>query len=83
MRLRYPHARIHTFLYLIFLFGTFRVPAVVVIGVWFLAQVLGGLGSLGGGGGGIAWFEHLGGFLAGLLIFPWLAGRKGRRVTRW
>jgi len=81
--IRFPSARIHTFLYLIFVFGNFRIPAAVVIAAWLLMQILGGLGSLSGGAGGIAWFEHLGGFAAGVLLFPLLAGRRGRRVSRW
>jgi membrane associated rhomboid family serine protease len=81
--LRFPGARIHTFLYLIFLFGNFRVPAAVVIVAWLLMQVMGGLGSLAGDIGGIAWFEHLGGFATGLLAFPLLAGRRRRRGSRW
>jgi membrane associated rhomboid family serine protease len=81
--IRFPSARIHTFLYLIFLFGNFRLPAAVVIAAWLVMQILGGMGSLAGGSEGIAWFEHLGGFAAGALLFPLLAGRRGRRVSRW
>jgi membrane associated rhomboid family serine protease len=82
--LRFPAARIHTFVYLIFIFGNFRIPAAVVIGVWFLAQVLGSLTTLGSVEvGGVAWFEHLGGFVTGGVLFPLLAGRSGRRVSRW
>jgi membrane associated rhomboid family serine protease len=81
--LRFPTARVHTFLYLIFVVGNFRVPAAIVIAAWLVLQVVGGLGSLAGDVGGIAWFEHLGGFATGVLLFPLLAGRRGRRVARW
>lgn len=81
--LRFPGARIHTFLYLIFVFGNFRVPAAVVIAAWLALQLLGGVGSLAGDPSGIAWFEHLGGFVSGLVLFPLLAGRRGMRVSRW
>lgn len=76
----FPDAKVTTFLYLIFVTGSFRLPAAVVIGVWFLAQLL---GSLGGGGGSIAWFEHIGGFAVGLLLFPLIARRSALRSLRW
>jgi membrane associated rhomboid family serine protease len=76
----FPDAKVTTFLYLIFVTGNFRLPAAIVIGVWFLAQLL---GSLGGGGGPIAWFEHLGGFAVGLLAFPLIARRSALRSSRW
>jgi len=83
--LRFPGARIRTFTYLIFLFGNFRVPAAVVIGFWFLMQLLGGLGELGAapGGGGVAWFEHLGGFVSGLVLFPAFVRGRRWRSERW
>lgn len=82
--LRFPSARVHTLVYLIFIFGNFRVPAAIVISGWFLVQLFGGLGAVGGAAeGGIAWFEHLGGFVAGILLFPLLGGRRVTRPPRW
>ena len=54
-----------------------NVPAVVVVGVWFLFQVVNGLGMLGGGtGGGVAYAAHVGGFIVGFLtVRLWAAGR--------
>ena len=50
----------------------FRVPAVVLIGFWFLLQLFNGVTALGAtdvvGAGGVAWFAHIGGFVAGLLL---------------
>lgn len=55
------------------------VPAPLMIGVWFALNLISGLGTLGAesvGSGGTAWFAHLGGFLAGIvLIYPFLIGR--------
>jgi membrane associated rhomboid family serine protease len=67
--LRYPRARIHTFVFLFIIFTTIRVPAFIVIGIWFGTQVMSGVGALGvETGGGVAWFAHIGGFIAGVLI---------------
>ncbi len=67
--LKYPRARIHTFVFLIVIFTTIRVPAYIVIGLWFATQVLSGLGTLGTNtGGGVAWFAHIGGFITGILL---------------
>jgi membrane associated rhomboid family serine protease len=61
-----------------------RVPAYLVIGFWFILQLGNGLVSLGADGaatGGVAYFAHVGGFLAGLLLaLPvWFATRSRRR----
>ena len=67
--LRYPRARIHTFVFLLVIFTTVRVPAFIVIGIWFATQVMSGIGALGvDTGGGVAWFAHIGGFIAGVLL---------------
>lgn len=60
------------------------VPAILAIGVWFLFQLVNGLGMIGGaGGGGVAYAAHIGGFLAGLfLVKSFIPRRKygnGRR----
>ena len=60
-----PRNRILT---LVFIFLV-RVPAVVVLGLWFVLQFLSGIGSLGTtANGGVAVWAHIGGFLLGLLI---------------
>ena len=51
------------------LFGlTFTLPAWVLILEYFVLNFLNGIGSLGASGGGVAFFAHLGGFLAGLVL---------------
>jgi len=57
------------------------VPAIVAIGIWFVFQLINGLGMLGAGSqqGGVAYAAHIGGFLAGvLLVKPFAAGLKSR-----
>ncbi|NJN50615.1 MAG: rhomboid family intramembrane serine protease [Gammaproteobacteria bacterium] len=66
--LLYPRAHIHTFIFLGFYMTTVAVPAVFMLGYWFLLQVLGGLPATAGEGGGVAFWAHIGGFLAGVVL---------------
>jgi rhomboid family protein len=78
----HPGARIVSLVFLGFFFTTIEVPAIVFLPIWFLIQFFSGLASLGGpeDGGGVAWFAHIGGFVAGpLLLFLLGGGRPGRR----
>jgi len=76
----FPRSRILTLIPLFIIWFTARIPAVIFIGLWFLAQFLSGIGSLGAvNSGGIAWWAHVGGFLVGLL---WaLAMGRGSRTS--
>ena len=76
--LLFPRARVHTLLFFGFFWQIVRIPAVLVIGFWFLIQVFSGLSSAGTlQHGGVAWFAHVGGFLAGLLTIKfWLPQKK-------
>mgnify|MGYP001226023169 FL=1 len=58
------------FFFNLIIFITFiRVPAMVVIGIWFLSNLTAGLGTLGiEETGGTAWFAHLGGFVSGVVL---------------
>ncbi len=78
--LLFPRARVHTLLFFGFFWQVVRIPAVFVIGFWILIQVFSGLLSTGTlQHGGVAWFAHVGGFLAGLLtIRCWLPQKKIR-----
>jgi membrane associated rhomboid family serine protease len=64
----YPRARIETLLPLGFYFTTIAVPAYFMLGYWFLIQLLGGIPALAGAGGGVAFWAHVGGFLAGVIL---------------
>jgi membrane associated rhomboid family serine protease len=64
----YPRAHVHTLIFLGFFFTTVSLPAVAMLGYWFLIQVLGGLPALGGVSGGVAFWAHIGGFLAGVVL---------------
>ncbi|HEX9621045.1 MAG TPA: rhomboid family intramembrane serine protease [Polyangiaceae bacterium] len=68
------------------LFGFFFLvfPAWLVVGEWFLWQLIMGVGSLGAEGGGVAFFAHIGGFIAGLLgVRPFMAGRHKAEADQW
>ena len=70
--LLYPRARILT---LVFIF-VLPIPAVFVLGSWFVMQILAGMNALGAGlMGGVAWWAHIGGFLLGMLLTNFLARR--------
>jgi len=75
----YPRARVWTFFFLLIWWQVLPVPAVYVIGLWIAIQVLNGLTS-GQSGGGIAWFAHVGGFAAGLLLIFLFGGTRLRRA---
>ncbi len=74
--LLFPRARVDILVILIIIFKVLPVPAWLMLAVWFALQVFGGMGAQGDGGG-VAYWAHLGGFLAGVaLILPaWL--RRG------
>tara|TARA_B100001142_G_scaffold299898_1_gene324195 strand:- start:907 stop:1551 length:645 start_codon:yes stop_codon:yes gene_type:complete len=65
--LRFPKARVHVLAIIIIFITTFNIPAQIVLGIWFLMQISGGLSSLGiDTTGGVAWFAHIGGFITGV-----------------
>jgi membrane associated rhomboid family serine protease len=64
----YPRVNVHMLFWFGFYVTTFAVPAIWMLGYWFLLQMLGGLGSLGASGGGVAFWAHIGGFVAGALL---------------
>ncbi len=68
----YPGARIQSLVFLGFFYQLIAVPAVLVLGFWFVLQLIDGIGALGiaGGssGGGVAFFAHIGGFVAGMVL---------------
>jgi len=68
--LLFPHARVLVLIPLGIFTRVVRLPAVAVLGFWFLLQVLNLAASGGGGQGGVAWGAHLGGFVAGLVLIP-------------
>jgi len=65
----YPRVRVHMLIFLGFFITRAVVPAYLMLGYWFLLQILGGLPSLGGEDtGGVAVWAHAGGFVAGAVL---------------
>ena len=74
--LLYPRARVVTLLFIVIFFTIFELPALLVLGGWFVLQALYGASELAtpvGSGGGVAYFAHIGGFLFGLLLIKLFA----------
>lgn len=66
----FPGARVLSLVFLGFFYQLLEIPALIVLGFWFVLQLIDGVASLGGetAGGGVAFFAHIGGFVVGLLI---------------
>ena len=77
--LLYPGAQVLTLVFLLIFIRIMYLPAVVLLGIWFLMQVL-SAGS--GGGAGVAWWAHIGGFVVGLLLVRGFAVRLAPRTVR-
>lgn len=69
----HPSRRVHVW----FLFGIITLPAFLVVGLWFVFQIVNGMGALGGEeGGGVAYAAHIGGFIFGLILVKMFAKRS-------
>ena len=76
----YPWSRIRTFIFLGLFFTMTELPAPVFLVLWFVVQFFSGtlsLATAGAASGGTAWFAHVGGFAAGVVLALWLR-RSGR-----
>ncbi len=72
----FPRARVTTLIPALFLFFTVQIPAVLMLGYWFLIQFFSGVASLGvSNQGGVAWWAHIGGFLLGAVLVVGLRKR--------
>jgi membrane associated rhomboid family serine protease len=78
--LLYPRVRVHTLLFLGFYVTTVALPAYVMLGYWAILQLFGGLVVLSGvDRGGTAFFAHIGGFVAGLVLIRLFASEDALR----
>ena len=77
--LLFPKARVVTVIFLFVFFTIIEIPALIVLGLWFVQQIV--FGALDftqptGEGGGVAYFAHIGGFVFGMLLIRFLATRR-------
>jgi len=77
--LLYPRAQVLTLVPLGFFLQLMYLPAWLILGFWFVLQVISGSLGQAGLGGGVAWWAHIGGFVAGIL----LVGLFKRRSVRF
>jgi membrane associated rhomboid family serine protease len=78
----FPHARVTTVIPIVFIITVRELPAVVILGLWFVLQLFSGVGSLGVRDaqdmGGVAYFAHIGGFVLGMILIVLMGGRRER-----
>ncbi len=74
----FPRARITTLIFFGFFIRLVKLPAIFVLGLWIIFQLFYGLSELSatGGGGGVAWFAHIGGFIGGIILINIFKPRK-------
>jgi membrane associated rhomboid family serine protease len=80
----FPRAKILTIIFIILFFGVVELPALVVLGFWFVLQLVSGLTDLSSTqAGGVAYFAHIGGFVFGLaLVRAFVARRRPPPAAR-
>jgi membrane associated rhomboid family serine protease len=79
---KFPRSRIVTLVPVFFFLTTFEIPASVILVYWFVVQFFSGFWTMGASHlsqGGVAWFAHVGGFLAGILLIYVLRPRDRYR----
>ena len=76
----YPQSRVLTAVFILIFFDLVEIPAVFFLGIWFLMQLLSGVGSLGvrSAAGGTAFWAHVGGFVVGVVVGAVLRARDRR-----
>lgn len=75
----FPYARVLTAVPIFFYIGLIRLPALALIGFWFVLQLFSGVASLStqtAQASGVAWFAHIGGFVAGAILILFLPKRR-------
>ena len=87
--IKFPHSRIITLVPIFVFFTTMEIPALIMLLYWFALQVFSGVGSIGYSNvskGGVAWFAHIGGFIAGIALIYILRTRQrfeARKDLQW
>jgi len=78
--IRFPQARVLTLIWFFYFIKIVRLPALYLLGFWFLLQIINGSKAISiSSSGGVAWFAHIGGFAFGAVIFFLLGKFRKRR----
>jgi membrane associated rhomboid family serine protease len=88
--IKFPHSRILTLIPIIVFWTTIEIPAVLILVYWFVLQFFSGIGSIGysqaASQGGVAFFAHIGGFIAGMILVSTIGTKERysrRRDLQW
>lgn len=87
--LKFPHARIVTLVFIFVFITTIEIPAALILVYWLVIQLFSGIGSIGYADatqGGVAWWAHIGGFVAGMILIKLLPSRAAysrRKDLHW
>ena len=76
----FPRARVLTLIPIFFFFQVVAVPALILLGIWFLIQFVSGTLSFGSGSGGVAWWAHIAGFVFGFIVMGLGSRRRPSRA---
>ncbi len=82
---KFPHARILTLVFIFLFITTVEVPAVLMLAYWFIIQLFSGVGSIArteATQGGVAFFAHIGGFIAGMALIKIMGTKQPYRRRR-
>lgn len=80
----FPRSRIASLVPLFFIFTIVEIPAFVFLLFWIVTQIYSGLFAMqGGGGSGIAWWAHIGGFIFGIIVVSIFAIRRKTAYKEW
>lgn len=75
----HPQTQVLTLVFLVIFIRVMYLPAAILLGIWFFIQIF---SAVTGGGGGVAWYAHIGGFLVGVLLVGTFLGGSGRGGRR-
>ncbi len=81
---RFPRAQIDTCLFFFFI-TVIRLPAIIVLGIWFLIQLASGMNTIdkNDNSGGVAFWAHIGGFAAGMILVNFFAKKVQNQYNYW
>jgi membrane associated rhomboid family serine protease len=79
----YPHSRVLTAVFLLVFLDIVEIPAIFFLGIWFMLQIFSGAMTFGTEEGGVAFWAHAGGFLAGVAAGLYVRARDRANREYW